>query len=316
MPIVHSTQVNSSTYPNDPSKPISTDAWNEEHTVDGQIEIPVVASPSVPAANTVAVYGRNVGGRIMLTQMGPSGLDTAFQPFLGRNKISWINPRGNSTTIDQFGITATNTGTVTSANVSTANIHTAVKRVEYAVTTASTTAVAGWRSSTAQFHIGSPSSIYGGFHFVCRFGRSRGSAANSTLRGFTGLSSLTTAPTDANPSTSVTNAIGVGCDSTDTNYQIIHRSGTSTATKIDTGIPKAVSDTSELYDLIIFTSPSDNTVHIRFVRLSDNADFIASITTNKPADTTLLAPRGYYSVGGTSSVIGYALCQCYIETDY
>ena len=41
-----------------------------------------------------------------------------------------------------------------------------------------------------------------------------------------------------------------------------------------------------------------------------------NVTTDLPVNTTLLAPRGYISVGGTSSVIGMALMGLCIDTDY
>lgn len=50
--------------------------------------------------------------------------------------------------------------------------------------------------------------------------------------------------------------------------------------------------------------------------LATGATASGTITTNLPALGTLLAPRGWMSVGGTSSVIGIALMGLYIETDY
>lgn len=313
MPINHTTQAGSLIPPN----LIGATEWDDNHAITGRVDFPNVPSPTTPPADNVGVIGRKIAGRMLPAFIGPSGLDSALQPLLARNKVAWANPTGNGTTISVIGMTVTATGTATAASVATTNIHQVIRRLEYAVTTASTTAVAGWRSGQgAQYHIGSPSSIYGGFFFVCRFGRSRGVAANATLRGFTGFSSLTTAPTDVNPSTTETNAIGVGADSTDTNYQIIYRNGTAAATKVDTGIAKAVADNTEMYELAMFTSPTSTDIYVQFTRLSDNTVFNHTISTNKPADTTLLAPRGWYSVGGTSSVIGYALASVYIETDY
>jgi len=49
---------------------------------------------------------------------------------------------------------------------------------------------------------------------------------------------------------------------------------------------------------------------------STGATASGTINTNMPTNTTLLAPRGWMSVGGTSSVIGIALMSCYLETDY
>ena len=295
---------------------IGATEWDDDHILDGQVNIPVVASPVAPPAGNVGLFGRSIAARIMPAIIGPSGLDTALQPLLARNKIAWANPNGNSTAIGLMGIALSATGTATAVNVGTANVHQAMRRLEYAVTTAAASAVCGWRSATAQYRIGGPSDPFGGFFFVCRFGRGRGVAANATLRGFTGFGSQTAAPGDADPSTALSNVIGVGCDASDTNYQIMHRNGTSLATKVDTGFPKAVADNTEMYELAMFTSPDSTDVQVQFTRLSDSATFTHTISTNITGPVTLLAPRGYYSVGGTSSVIGYALASLYIETDY
>lgn len=295
---------------------IGATEWDDDHVIDDQVNIPVVASPVAPPADHFSLFGRRVAGRVLPAIMGPSGLDTSLQPLLARNKVAWANPQGNGTVIAAVGITLTATGTATGANVDTTNIHNAIRRLEYAVTTAAATAVAGWRGPANQYWIGNPANQLGGFFMVCRFGRSRGVAANATLRGFTGFSSQTAAPGDADPSTSFSNMIGVGCDAADTNYHIMHRTGTGVATKVDTGFAKAVSDTAEMYELAMFTPPSDNDVWVQFTRLSDGATFTHTISTNLPTDTTLLSPRGHYSVGGTSAVIGYALASLYIETDF
>lgn len=295
---------------------IGATEWDDDHILDGQVNIPVVASPVAPPAGNVGLFGRSIAARVMPAIIGPSGLETSLQPILARNKIAWANPNGNSTAIGTMGIALSATGTPTAVNVGSANVHQAMRRLEYAVTTAATTAVGGWRSATAQFFIGGPVNPFGGFFFVCRFGRGRGVAANATLRGFTGFSSQTAAPGDADPSTALSNMIGVGCDATDTNWQIMHRDGTALATKVNTGFAKAVADDTEMYELAMFTAPTSTDVHVQFTRLSDGATFSHTVSTNRPGPVTLLAPRGYYSVGGTSSVIGYALASLYIETDY
>jgi hypothetical protein len=295
---------------------IDGDDWDDDHILDGQVNIPVVLSPVTPPAGNFGLFGRSVAGRVLPAVIGPSGLETSLQPILARNKIAWINPNGNSTAVGLLGLAVSITGVATAVNVGTANVHESMRRIEYAVTTAATTAVGSWRSATAQFRVGGPSDPFGGFFFVCRFGRGRGVAANATLRGFTGFGSQTVAPGDDNPSTALSNIIGVGCDAGDTNYQIMHRSGTALATKIDTGFPKAVADNTEMYELAMFTAPAASSVTVQFTRLSDGATFIHTVSTNMPGALTLLAPRGYYSVGGTSSVIGYALASLYIETDY
>lgn len=270
------------------------------------------SDPAAPGAGVVRIFGRNISGRMMPAFKGPSGLDTAVQSFLARNKVAWAQSVGNTTTLSLMGIALSAIGTATVANVALTNIHTAMRRLEYAVTTASTTAVAGWRDATAKYNIGDQ---YGGFHYICRFGPSRGVAADATRRFFNGLTSVISAPTDVNPST-VANCVGVGADTADTNYHFMHRTGTGTVVKVDTGIPKSSADTTEMYELAMFTPPGGTTVQFRFERLSTGDFFEYTATADLPAKTTLLAPRGCASVGGTSSVVGISLVSLYIETDY
>jgi hypothetical protein len=298
---------------------VQSSDWNAEHALVGQLDIPVVATPAAPAPGHVGVFGRSVAGRILPAAIGPSGLDTSLQPLLARNKIAWANPVGNAVTLSLMGIALTATGTATTASVATTNIHTAIRRLEYAVTTAAVTAVAGFRSAALQYHLGDAATPYGGFFVVCRFGPSRGAAANATRRGFVGLTSNTAAPTDVDPSTTAAwaNLIGVGHDAGDANFQLMHRSGTAATTKIDTGIPKAYADASEMFELALFTAPTGTpSVGVLLTRLSDGVTFSRTITTNLPAATQLLTFQAYNSVGGTSSVIGMALASLYIETDY
>jgi len=275
---------------------------------------------TAPTAGSIKLFSRSVGGRNLPAYMGPSGLDSALQPLLARNKVGWFNPPGNAVTVQTMGMAApTAAGTATAANVATTNIHTATRRLEYAVTTAATTAVAGARNGVLQYHLGSPSTPFGGFTFIARFGPSRGAACNNTRRFFAGMTSNTAAPTNADPSTTTTwaNMIGVGADSADVNFQIMHRTGTGTVTKINTGIPKAYADNTEMFELALFTAPTGTTsVGYQFVRLSDNTSFSGTITTDLPTETQLLCWQIWNSVGTISSVIGISIGSVYIESDY
>jgi hypothetical protein len=281
----------------------------------GDLVLAVNDNPASPSANSVKLFCRNAGNRMMPAFEGPSGLDSVLQASFARNKIAMLSPAGNSTSITSFGLDVTAVGTPTAINVATTNLATSTKRLEYAVTTASTSAVAGFYGSVNQYHTGNPANIYGGFFFVCRFGPSRGSASNATRRFFCGFSSLTTAPTDVNPSTTQTNALGVGTDSTDTNWQFIHRTTTGTAVKFDTGFAKAATDNTKLYELVIFTSPFTSDVNFQFTDLTNGSTVRYTATSSIPGQTTLLSPRCWTSVGGTSSVVGISLNTLYIETD-
>lgn len=295
---------------------LSSSAWLPACRIDeptkSEVTLVKVDNPAIVEEDTVNLFGKKIAGRMMPAFIGTSGLASILQPFIGRNKITWATAVGNSRTLNVMGITLAATGVTTTAIVGTTNILLAQKRLEYAVTTASAAAVAGWREATAKYFIGGN---FGGFTYVCRFGPSRGVAANATKRLFNGFTSSTSAPTDVNPS-SITNCVGVGADSTDVNWQIMHRQGTNLATKIDTGIAKATSDNTEVYELIMFCAPSSTKVSIEFIRLSDNLSFTYETDTNIPTPTTMLAPRGCVSVGGTLSVVGISIINLYIGTDY
>jgi hypothetical protein len=239
--------------------------------------------------------------------------DSYESPALGTT--AWWAAVGNSTTATALGIVVTGTGTATAANVALTNVHTATKRLEYAVTTASTSAVAGLRQATTQYALGGTANRYGGFHFAMTFGLSRGSAAGTSRRMFAGMTSITAAPTDVEPSTWAADAIGVGADAADANWQIMHGTGTNAATKIDTGLAKNDADATQMYTLSILAQPQGGqSVTVRLTRLSDGVYYECIITTDLPTVTQLLAWQLYASVGGVSSVIGVAVSSVYIKT--
>ena len=261
--------------------------------------------------------GARVSGRMMTAQIGPSGVDTSLQPHSGTNAVSKWQPAGNSTTITAVGDAGlTATGTATAANVATTNRHTYMKRLEHLVTVAATTAVAGFRGTAAKWGVGGAAAGDGGFHFICRFGPATG-VGTTTHRLFVGMSNATAAPTDVEPS-SIVNSVGVGYDAADTNMQIMHR-GAGAVTKIDLGasFPVPTADRTKVYELVMFSKPgTTQEVGYEVMDLATGAVASGTITINLPTTATLLAPRGWMSVGGTLSVIGIALMGLYIESDY
>lgn len=279
---------------------------------NGNLRLPAISTPSTPAADGINLFGRKVANRTQPAFIGPSGLDSILQESLARNKVAWWSAAGNGTAVSSNGFAFTATGTATAANVATTNQHTWMRRIEYLVTTASTTAVAGWRAAAAQFGRGNAAGL-GGFWYVCRFGPATG-VATTTNRSFTGLRNITTAPTDVGPS-SLVNLLGCGWDAADTNIQIMYNDATGTATKVDTGITVPTVDRTSVYELAMFCAPNGSTIYFEFTDLVNGTVFTTSTTTDIPANTTLLAPQGWMSVGGTSSVIGYAFMSCYIATD-
>ncbi|MFN0192656.1 MAG: DUF2793 domain-containing protein [Aestuariivirga sp.] len=282
-----------------------------------EIDLPLQAAPTAPSSDRLRLFAGKRGGRLLQRIMGPSGLDTFLQPHFGFNAIAAWQAAGNSTTITATGAAApTATGTATAANAATTNLHTMMRRLEYLVTTAATTAVAGFRQTTAVYLIGGPAVEQGGFYFTCRWGPATG-VSTTTSRAFVGLGNSTAAPTDVEPS-SLANIVGMGWDAADANIQFMHR-GAGAVTKIDLGasFPVPTADRTKVYELTMFSPPgATQTLSYEVRELGTSNVATGTISANLPTTSTFLAPRGWMSVGGTSSVIGIALMNLYIETDF
>jgi hypothetical protein len=286
----------------------------------GQLRLPVIAVPAAPAAGGLKMFARNVGGRILPASIGPSGLDSPLQTHIGLNKIAYLSGHNNGTTLTIFGIqvgAGIGGATATAKNSTNTNLYTAMRGLEYLITVAAATAIAGYRGSAQQFSIGGPSAEIGGFHFVYRWGPATG-VATTTSRAFCGLVGSTTSPTDTEPSARV-NQIGMGWDAADTNIQFMHGDGTGACTKIDLGasFPVPTVDRQEVYEIAMFSPPgTTQSVTYRIRNLRTGAEATGTVTTDIPSTSSLLNHYLHMSVGGTSSVIGVCLFSLYIETDY
>lgn len=284
--------------------------------IDTSVNLPSLgtAAPATPAAG-VNEFARSLAGRQLPAFVGPSGLDSALQPLLARNKVCWFSPMAGAATltgINGFALTAT--GTATAKTPASTNIHTQSAGVDFLVTTAATTAVAGFRSSVAQFWRGNAAGL-GGFTFVCRWAPATG-ASTSTSRAFAGLVASTSAPTDVEPS-SLTSMVGMGYDAADTNLQIFTNDASGTATKTDLGasFPVSTTDRSKVYELALFAAPNGSTIQYEVTDVGTGAKATGTLSTDLPPSTTFLCPKGYCSAGGTSSVIGFTLFTLYVETE-
>ena len=247
------------------------------------------------------------------TWAAPSGSGDPEYVDLGLRPIAHWQSGSAAVPIAVGEIAPTATGTGTATTVATTNTYTATRITEYLVTTASTAAVAGFRGAANKWFM-SNNANRGGFIFICRFGPATG-VATTTNRCFVGMSNNTAAPTDIEPSTQ-TSIIGAGWDAADTNIQIMRNDATGTATKIDLGanFPVPTTDRTKIYELRMDVAPNSTTVNYRFFDLDNPAQAVTgTLTTDLPAVNALLSPRGWMSVGGTSSVIGIALATMVLQ---
>lgn len=283
----------------------------------GGICLPANTTDEVAETGELIIYAKNIGGRVMPKWVGPSGVDTPFQPFIGNNHIAfWQACTG--TTISVIGhVALAATGTVTTYAQALGNLYQRMQKVEYLVTTAATSAVAGFRTASANWMLGNAANI-GGFFSVCRFGLATGSTL-STNRCFVGFQSGTSAPTDVDPST-LTTMVGIGFDDTDTSWQMMHNNASGTAIKISletTDFAVPTTERSNMFEIAMFAKPNATEIGWRFMDLTTGKQAAGVINSaDIPASTTFLGYRGYHSVGGTSSTVGIGLTSLYIENDY
>jgi hypothetical protein len=302
-----------------------TTAWNDQSYNQLSPEITTLlldaqsSDPSAPASGHLAVYAKAIGGRMMLKQIGHSGLHTALQPFLARNKVGYWDPPGNATTQPGvFGYTAlTTTGTVTLRNIATTNLFTRMRRLAFVSSaTAGNFAVA--RVAVAQVTVGDGSGN-GGFYKICRFGCSD-AATVAGARQFVGLSSSIAAPTNVEPST-LTNVIGVGHGSANTNL-FMYCGGSSAQTPVNLGSSFPANTLStDAYELAVYSPTSDNAhVYWEVTRLNTgdvaSGNFTGTPGTDLPASSTLLSYQyAWRCNNATAKAVGLDIMSDYIETD-
>ncbi len=230
----------------------------------------------------------------------------------------WQSPGSTITmVVDGVALALGSVGTATTVTPTGSSNLTQQKRLEYLVTVAATTAVAGWRPATGSAHCwrGNGAGL-GGFQFRCRWGNATG-GATATNRAFAGLAASQANPTDVEPSTQV-NMIGMGWDAADTNVQLMSNDNTGVATKIDLGaaFPVPTTDRSALYQIELSCASNAASIEYKVTNLITGAVAQGTVTTDLPQNTAFMGPRGYMSVGGTSSVIGITFVSCEIITDY
>jgi hypothetical protein len=275
---------------------------------------PAVTSETAPAANFIKLYGKKLSVNHDLTQLAiiSPNMDNILETSFNNDCIiNWLGFA--SALIVTTGPAPTALGTATAATETTANAYTQTRKIEYLITVAATTAVVGLRTGIYYATIGGVTANKGGFTFEMIAGPGTG-VATATNRFYMGVASSVTAPTDVEPS-NIANSVSFGWDAADGNAQIMHR-GTGAVTKIDLGAAFAVPtvDRTTMYKLILF-SPHGVTQSVRYevTNLQTGAVAFGTITTNLPTTTTNLAPRTYFSVGGTSSVIGIGFSKLYFK---
>jgi hypothetical protein len=291
----------------------------------GTIKLPDMGTgaPTTPGATSANIFSRQIANRNLPAFIGPSGLDSALQPLLARNKIGYWNPPGNTTTVPGiFGFyTPSTSGTATARTVATTNLATRMRRLAYTTTTTATTGVCGHYSPVAQFTCGSGSNDGSGVFYVCRFVPSW-TAANTGARMFVGLSSSTSALSNATDPSALTNCIGVGQLSGDETQLYIVYGGSSAQASIALGATNFPAQTlsTTAFEIAIFAPASvANTWYVQVTNITNmtvaTVQTLTGSSTVVPQSTTLMAHRAWAGCTTASAACAIDICSVYYETD-
>lgn len=285
----------------------------------------VPSEPTIPSTGNMKLYTKSVGGRMMPKIVGPSGVDTMLQPFLGTNRVCMFFPQNSTTGTGGggFGPLWTSNGTVTHPTPATTApaLSNQMKRTRYAnvVTTQNQQLGPRFNSATEQMFWRGNAAGLGGFYFYTRFIVELWPA--STVRLFAGLSSTSTGSVCISD-TVLANTCGLWHDTTDPAtgagaFNFVTKDAT-TATKQAITLSNAIT-AGNSYDFTMFCAPNGSSISWRLVDLVNNVTYSNSTSTTLPANTAFMQPQVQMSNGTanttvTTSAIG--IVSIYVESGF
>lgn len=161
---------------------------------------------------------------------------------------------------------------------------------------------------------------YGGFRFLTRFAMT---TLPATWRAFIGLTSSTSALSNADPSTN-TQIVGLGKDVGDTAWQIMSNDGTGSATKAALNSTDFPITANVLLEIELYCPPGNAQNVTYWVRNISGVDangndtyskvVTGTISADLPATATTLAMQVWANNGSTASAIVIDCCKMFCET--
>lgn len=199
-----------------------------------------------------------------------------------------ININNNSTTVvSEGGITMSSSASTTAQTVASTNFATKQIRLRYSATVVSGGRYTGTRGSALLWY------IHGGFRYVCDFNISD-TAFSAGCQQFYGLAGQTTDLAYGGVSgtlvSTLTNIVGVGSETGDTNLQVFHNDASGTATKIDLGVNfpanrNAGSISTTVYSIELYNEQNSSNVNYK-IKNNETGDIATgTISTNLPLNT-------------------------------
>lgn len=283
----------------------------------GGIQMAAQSDPATPAAGTLRFYAKTIAGRTMPKWIGPYGVDTPVQASFGFNRIAMMAPAGNGTTattiMNSWGTAFTDSAsTYANPALASTNLNTSVRKARLTSATNSTTAIVYHAPAALMAWRGNAAGL-GGFFFTTRFSFA---TLNTGNVAFIGLADTTTAPTSVNPTTSTTyGKLGIGIATNTGNLKWVNNVSGTAPTATDLGTNFTV-NTTDLYELIIYSPPNGSAITYRVKNLSTgNVTADTSVSTNIPVNTTFLAPMYWMADSSTTGAVAIDNAGWYLESD-
>lgn len=223
---------------------------------------------------------------------------------IGRRRIGWAfgDTVGN---LIEHGQVGTSTGSLTAPGVANTDFFASAARL-YRQSTGAINARAGYAFANNQVFRGNVA-LTGGFIFENIFGFVAGT---STSRFFSGLGQSGGCTLASDPSAEV-DAVFIGFDSADSNFQVMHNDNAGSCTKVDLGAnfpkPTGAALARDVYYMMLYCAPNvggtAQNVKYYLLRLDDPTKVTSGeLTTNLPTASVALFQSVHYGTGPSSAV--------------
>jgi hypothetical protein len=212
--------------------------------------------------------------------------DLTFIPELKPQEVyRGISFSNNSTTVvSDGGVVMSTTASTLAQTVASTNLSTKQIRLRYYASVVSGGRYSATRGSALLWF------IHGGFRYICDFNISD-TAYSAGCQQFYGLAGQTTdlayGGVGGTLVNTLTNIIGVGSETGDTNLQVFHNDATGTATKVDLGIGFPANRTAgaistTVYSITLYNVPMSTDILYRVVNNETAEIAEGTLSTNLP----------------------------------
>lgn len=276
-------------------------------------------NPPLPAPGEMVLSLKRKAQRTLLSQLGPSGLDTTLQPAFFANSIhTWrVQPGLTTATIYNFGaVTTLGTASAQAASFAAGgSFYAGINKVRYTTTATTAGTAVLWR--TTPFLGRTSTANIGGYYVVIRFGLGITTATNRVAVGLSPLTANQAGTVD--PIGGMLNFVGIGVNAAQTSFTAFCSSGASgtnnTQVALGANFPVTTAAT-DFYELRLFAPSGDvSQIGWSLERLNTGNFTEGVFTTTLPVSTNLVSPYVWHSNGTTAANAALDIQSVYVETD-